>query len=67
MRRHGQARRRKAWVQCAYLLTIEELKALPVSVAILDASGTIVAVNDAWKDFGRRNELSAQFASLRAI
>lgn len=35
----------------------EKLKALPVSAAILDASGTIVAVNDAWKDFGRRNGL----------
>ena len=32
-------------------------KLLPVSVAILDRSGTIVGVNDAWKDFGRRSNL----------
>ena len=36
----------------------EVLKALPVSAAILDATGTIVAVNDTWKEFGRRNGLS---------
>ncbi len=35
----------------------ESLNALPVNIAILDTSGTIVAVNDAWKDFGQRNEL----------
>jgi DNA-binding CsgD family transcriptional regulator len=35
----------------------EKVKALPASVAILDASGRIVAVNDTWKDFGRRNGL----------
>ena len=29
-------------------------KALSVSVAILDRSGLIVAVNEAWKDFGRQ-------------
>lgn len=37
--------------------TFKALKALPVSAAILDASGMIVAVNDAWRDFGRRNGL----------
>lgn len=37
--------------------TLKELKALPVNAAILDASGTIVAVNDTWKDFARRNGL----------
>ena len=37
--------------------TFEGLKSLPVSVAILDASGTIAAVNDTWKQFGRRNGL----------
>jgi DNA-binding CsgD family transcriptional regulator len=37
--------------------TFEGLKSLPASVAILDASGTIVAVNDTWKQFGRRNGL----------
>lgn len=36
----------------------EVLKALPVSATILDASGTIVAVNDTWKEFGGRNGLS---------
>jgi DNA-binding CsgD family transcriptional regulator len=35
----------------------EGLKSLPASVVILDASGTIVAVNDTWKRFGRRNGL----------
>jgi DNA-binding CsgD family transcriptional regulator len=37
--------------------TFKKLKALPASVAILDATGRIVAVNDTWKDFGRRNGL----------
>lgn len=37
--------------------TFEALKSLPASVAILDASGTIVAVNSTWKQFGRRNGL----------
>jgi DNA-binding CsgD family transcriptional regulator len=36
----------------------EVLKALPVSAAILDASGTIVSVNGTWKEFGRGNGLS---------
>jgi DNA-binding CsgD family transcriptional regulator len=36
---------------------LQTLRALPVSAAILDASGTIVAVNDSWKEFGRRNGL----------
>ena len=36
---------------------MKELKALPVNAAILDASGTIVAVNDTWKDFARQNGL----------
>jgi len=36
---------------------MEELRALPVSAAILDASGTIVAVNDTWKEFARENGL----------
>src|SRR4051794_28113302 len=34
-----------------------EVTALPVTTAILDASGTIVAVNDTWKDFARQNGL----------
>lgn len=37
--------------------TLRALKTLPVGVAILDPSGRIVAVNDNWKDFGRRNGL----------
>ena len=36
---------------------INALNTLPVSAAILDASGTIVAVNNTWKEFGRRNGL----------
>jgi len=35
----------------------DEIRSLPVSSAILDAAGTIVAVNQAWKDFGRKNGL----------
>ena len=36
---------------------VKELKALPVNAVILDGSGTIVAVNDTWKDFARQNGL----------
>jgi DNA-binding NarL/FixJ family response regulator len=36
---------------------IQALNTLPVSAAVLDGSGTIVAVNDTWKEFGRRNGL----------
>ena len=35
----------------------ERLQSLPASAAILDASGTIVAVNNAWREFGRDNGL----------
>src|SRR5687768_2435010 len=35
----------------------QKLQSLPVSTAVLDGSGRIVAVNDAWKDFGSRNGL----------
>ena len=41
----------------AAIEAFEAVKALPVSAAIFDASGTIVAVNDTWKAFGRRNRL----------
>ena len=37
--------------------TFEGLKSLPASAVILDGSGTIVAANDTWKEFGRRNGL----------
>ena len=33
------------------------LKALPVSAAILDNSGRILAVNDTWREFARANGL----------
>jgi len=36
---------------------LKALKSLPVSVAILDRAGSIVAVNAAWRAFGRRNGL----------
>ncbi len=36
---------------------LQGLQVLPVSVAILDTAGKIVAVNDTWKQFGRRNRL----------
>jgi len=37
--------------------TFKALKTLPASVAILDPSGRLVAVNNTWKEFGRRNGL----------
>jgi DNA-binding CsgD family transcriptional regulator len=42
----------------------EGLKSLPVSVAIIDASGTIVAVNETWKQFGRRNGLRVRRSAV---
>lgn len=36
----------------------QALQSLPVSVAVLDANGCIVAVNEAWKNFGASNGLS---------
>src|SRR5436305_7433698 len=36
---------------------MQELSALPVNLAILDASGIIVTVNETWKDFARQNGL----------
>ncbi len=33
------------------------LQSLPVSAAVLDSSGKILAVNEAWKEFGARNGL----------
>ena len=37
--------------------TFASVRSLPASAVILDAAGKIVAVNDAWKEFGRRNGL----------
>jgi hypothetical protein len=37
--------------------SFEGLKSLPVNVAIIDASGAIVAVNKRWEQFGRQNGL----------
>jgi DNA-binding CsgD family transcriptional regulator len=36
---------------------LKGIKSLPASAVILDRSGTIVAANDTWKEFGRRNGL----------
>src|SRR5690242_15457044 len=36
----------------------QSLQALPVSIAVLDAMGRIVAVNEAWRAFGDDNGLS---------
>jgi excisionase family DNA binding protein len=36
------------------------LTVLPAHIAIIDRSGTIVAVNDAWRDFARDNEAIEQ-------
>ncbi len=44
--------------------TFEGLKSLPVSVAVLDASGTIVAVNNTWELFGRRNGLRVPHSAV---
>ncbi len=44
--------------------TFEGLKSLPVSVAILDTSGTIVAVNNTWEQFGRRNGLRVPHSAV---
>jgi DNA-binding CsgD family transcriptional regulator len=46
--------------------TFEGLKSLPASVAILDASGIIVSVNDAWKQFGRLNGLRVPRSAVGA-
>ncbi|MCB0212680.1 MAG: PAS domain S-box protein [Anaerolineae bacterium] len=34
------------------------LDALPLHIAILDETGTILAVNEAWRDFGKSNNLA---------
>ena len=44
--------------------TFEGLKSLPASAVILDDSGTIVAVNDTWKEFGRRNGLRIPHSAI---
>ena len=36
---------------------LEQMQSLPTSAVILDAAGTIVAVNEAWREFGKRNGL----------
>jgi DNA-binding CsgD family transcriptional regulator len=46
------------------VLALQALSSLPVSVAILDPRGTIVAVNDAWTEFGRRNGLRLQDSAV---
>lgn len=44
--------------------TFEAMKSLPASAVILDASGTIVAVNDTWKEFARRNGLRVPHSAI---
>jgi DNA-binding CsgD family transcriptional regulator len=39
------------------IATLDELNALPVNAVILDDAGTIVAVNETWKEFARQNGL----------
>ena len=42
------------------------LNALRASIAVLDARGIVVAVNQAWIDFGRRNGATDdRFFSMR--
>ena len=38
---------------------LEQLTDLPVHVAVVDEGGTIVAVNERWKEFGRTNGLAS--------
>jgi len=45
---------------------IKALQSLPVSVAILDAGGMIVEVNDTWREFGRLNGLQIPSAGVGA-
>lgn len=40
------------------LARFQNLRSLPVSTAVLDRAGRIVAVNEAWKTFGKRNGLN---------
>ena len=49
-----------------FAATFESLKALPVGAAILDTAGTIVTVNDTWKDFARRNGLRLPNSAIGA-
>lgn len=44
--------------------SFEKLQSLPASAVILDPSGTIVAVNDRWKQFGRRNGLRVAHSAI---
>jgi DNA-binding CsgD family transcriptional regulator len=39
------------------LQKLSAIQTLPVSIAVLDSSGTIVGVNGEWEQFGRRNGL----------
>lgn len=42
----------------------QRLQSLPVNIAIVDASGTIVAINKTWEQFGRRNKLRVRRSGL---
>ena len=44
--------------------TLERINSLPTSAVILDSSGRIVAVNDYWKEFGRRNGLRVPHSAI---
>ena len=46
--------------------SLTTLKSLPACVAILDASGTIVGVNDTWKEFGLQNGLRIPNSAIGA-
>ena len=54
--RHAQEQRRNS--EAARQIAV--LDALPANLALLDANGLIVSVNEAWQDFGDSNHLSAQ-------
>jgi DNA-binding CsgD family transcriptional regulator len=48
----------------AFIEALRALKTLPVSVAILDRSGTVVAVNDTWREFAEASGLSIPDAGV---
>jgi DNA-binding CsgD family transcriptional regulator len=48
----------------ALVEALKAMKTLPVSAAIIDLSGTIVAVNDTWREFAEANGLSIPDAGV---
>ena len=55
----AERKRAEAALRVSYQFLQSTLDALPAHIAILDASGTIVAVNMAWRHFADDNEFGA--------